>query len=110
VSGPNDAVDNNMTSRVFINSTSNCLKKLRLDFTNYAAFLGGSPIVKTASFVAACTNSSCYLKVTVGENSDPTLNTQCGPIFTGCDSVTMCYRRANCDLQGKYISIISDGW
>ena len=75
MSGPASAVDNNMNSKVFINSTSNCIKKFRLDFTNYAALLGNSPRVKTASFAAACTSSSCYLKVTVGDNPDPTLNT-----------------------------------
>jgi hypothetical protein len=88
------------------------MKKYRLDYTNYAAYLGNSPRVQTASFVAACYTSSCYFKVMVGDDPEPTStsNTQCGPTFTGCATAPGCYRRARCDLQGKYISLISDGY
>jgi hypothetical protein len=42
------------------------------DYTNYAAHLGSSPIVKTASFVAKCGSSTCYFKVMVGDDPEPT--------------------------------------
>jgi hypothetical protein len=44
-----------------------------LDYTGYAAFLGSTQLrVKTASFVAACYTSSCYFKVIVGNDPEPT--------------------------------------
>ena len=109
--GGSSVFDNDMNSRDYIQSGNNCIKKYRLDYTNYAALLGSSPRVKTASFVAACYTPSCYFKVMVGNDPEPTssLNTQCGLTFTGCATDPGCYRRADCDLQGKYISLISDG-
>ncbi len=113
VGGNADAVDNNISSRCFFNVCSNsCIKKYRLDYTNYATFLGTTPLrVKTASFVAACFTATCYFKVMVGYDPNPTsiLNTQCGPTITGCETDPGCYRRADCNLTGKYISLISDG-
>ena len=69
-----------------MNAANSCIKKYRLDYTNYAAYLGSSPTVKTASFVAACYTATCYFKVMVGDDPEPTstLNTRCGPTFTGC--------------------------
>ena len=102
--------DNDMSSKGSVNASNSCTKKYRLDYTNYANH-SGRPKVKTASFVATCFTTTCSFKVMVGDDPEPTsnLNTQCGHTFTGCDSASGCYRRADCDLQGKYISLISDG-
>jgi hypothetical protein len=104
--------DNDMNTRGSMNGSTGCIKKYRLDYTNYANFLGNSPLkVLTASFVAACGSPTCYFKVMVGDNPEPTsiFNEQCGPTFIGCQSAPGCYRRANCNLIGKYISLITDG-
>ncbi len=101
--------DNDIRTYGYLNDASICIKKYRLDFTNYAATAAGKPIVRTASFVATCFTSTCSFYVTVGDNAEPTSNPKCGPTFTGCGGFAGCSRRADCNLTGIYISLISSG-
>ena len=64
--------DNDIITYGSFDSNGNCIKYYKLDFSNYATFLNSSPRVRTASFIAYCHNTSCYVKVTVGDNPDPT--------------------------------------
>jgi hypothetical protein len=88
---PNTYVfDNDIITAGTLADTSDCIKKYRLDFTNYAATAAGKPRVRTASFLATCYTPTCTFYVTVGDNTEPTSNTQCGLTFTGCGDNAGC--------------------
>ena len=44
-SGNTNVFDNDMVSRGYVQSSNSCIKKYRLDYTNYATQLGSSPRV-----------------------------------------------------------------